>query len=380
MIPAAYTWFAMYHPWFSSKNAASINQRKKYFMSTGIHWGVIGTGSIAHRFARGLAESQTGTLLAVGSRTQETAETFGETWRVPHRHGSYEALLRDKEVQAVYISTPHPWHVKWAIAAAEAGKHILCEKPIALNYAETLAIVEAARRNDVFLMEAFMYRCHPQTTRLVELVRTGVIGQVRVIQATFSFDVGEGYNPQGRLLNNTLGGGGILDVGCYCASIARLLAGAALGQPFANPLTVVGIGSVGETRVDEYAVASLLFPEQIVAELLTGVRVNAGSEVRILGSEGSISLSSPFTPGAGESRGICVKRDGEPEEQISLAEDDLDLYALEAETVAQYIEKRQAPAMSWEDTLGNMRTLDQWRAALGVVYDAEISTRDVFSA
>lgn len=349
-------------------------------MSTGIHWGIMGTGSIAHRFAKGLAASQTGTLLAVGSRTQETADAFGEAWQVPHRHGSYEALLSDPEVQAVYIATPHPWHSKWAIAAAEAGKHILCEKPIALNYAETLAIVEAARRNDVFLMEAFMYRCHPQTTRLVELVRSGAVGQVRVIQATFSFDVGNGYHPRGRLLNKSLGGGGILDVGCYCVSIARLLAGGALGQPFANPLAVVGTGAVGDTHVDEYAVASLLFPKQIVAELLTGVRVNAGSEVRILGSEGSISLSSPFTPGGSESRGICVKRDGEAEELINLCKDELDLYALEAETVAYYLEKRQAPAMSWEDTLGNMRTLDQWRAALGVVYDTELSTGAVFSA
>src|SRR5258708_18726856 len=154
-IPAAYTWFAMYHPWFSSKNAASINQRKKCLMSTGIHWGIIGTGSIAHRFARGLAESQTGTLLAVGSRTQEAADTFGETWNVPHRHGSYEALLRDKEGQAVYISTRHPSHVKWAIAAAEAGKHILCEKPIALNYAETLPISHAPSPPHVFLIDTF---------------------------------------------------------------------------------------------------------------------------------------------------------------------------------------------------------------------------------
>lgn len=332
----------------------------------------MGTGSIAHRFAQGLAASHTGTLLAVGSRTQESADAFGETWHVPHQHGSYEALLRDPEVQAIYISTPHPWHCQWAIAAAEAGKHILCEKPIALNAVETQAMIDAARRNDVFLMEAFMYRCHPQTTKLIELVQTGVIGQVRVIQATFSFDAGDGYHPQGRLLNKALGGGGILDVGCYCVSIARLLAGAALGQPFANPLTVVGAGAVGDTCVDEYAVASLLFPKQIVAQLLTGVRVNAGSEVRLLGSEGSISLSSPFTPGGGASRGICVKRDDEAEELIYRCEGDQDLYALEADTVAHSLDQRQAPAMSWEDSLGNMRTLDQWRAALGVVYEGEI--------
>lgn len=340
-------------------------------MGAGLRWGIIGTGRIAQTFARGVAESQTGTLLAVGSRTQEGANLFGETWNVPRRYGSYEALLADNDVQAVYISTPHPLHAEWAIKAAEAGKHILCEKPIALNHAETMAIIEAARRNDVFLMEAFMYRCHPQIAALVELVRSGVIGQVRVIQATFSFNVGNGYSPEGRLLNNELGGGGILDVGCYCASIARLIAGAAHGRDFADPLQVVGTGFVGATDADEYALASLSFPGDIVAELFAGVRVNGGSEVRVFGSEGSISLPSPFIPQAGEPYGILVKKDGEPEKQFAFPDAPADLYALEADTVARYIEERQAPAMTWEDTLGNMRTLDQWRAALGVVYQAE---------
>jgi predicted dehydrogenase/aryl-alcohol dehydrogenase-like predicted oxidoreductase len=341
-------------------------------MSADLNWGILGTGRIAHRFARGLAESRTGKLLAVGSRTQETARAFGETWQVPHCYGSYEALLADKEVQAVYISTPHPLHAEWAIKAAEAGKHILCEKPIALNHAEAMAIVEAARRHDVFLMEAFMYRCHPQTARLAALLRAGQIGKVRAIQATFSFGVGNDYDPEGRLLNNALGGGGILDVGCYCASIARLIAGAAQGQDFAEPLKVVGTGYVGETRVDEYAMASLAFPGGIIAELFAGVRVNAGSEVRVFGSEGSLSLEIPFTPQAGESHGIVIQRDGEPETRMTFADNTTDLYALEADTVARYIEERQAPVMCWDDTLGNMRLLDQWRAALGVVYAAEL--------
>lgn len=338
-------------------------------MSQALNWGVIGTGRIAHIFARGIAESKTGTLLAVGSRTQDAADKFGETWNVPHRYRSYEDLLADKDVQAVYISTPHPLHAEWAIKAADAGKHILCEKPIALNHAEAMAIVGAAQRNDVFLMEAFMYRCHPQTAKLVELLKSGVIGQVRVIQATYSFN--SKYNPDGRLFNNALGGGAILDVGCYCASVARLVAGAALGQSFADPIQVVGTAHVGQTGVDEYAIASLSFPGDIIAELFTGVRVNAGGEVRIFGSEGSIVVPSPFTPRSGEATSIFVKRDGEQETQEVFVESDAGLYALEADTVATYIDERQAPAMTWDDTLGNMRTLDQWRAAIGVVYEAE---------
>lgn len=335
-------------------------------MNTTLQWGIIGTGFIAHVFAEGIAQSNTGTLVAVGSRTQDAANRFGETWNVPRRYSSYAELLADRDVQAVYISTPHPLHAEWAIKAAQAGKHILCEKPLTLNYAQAEAVVEAARKNDVFLMEAFMYRCHPQTEKLVELIRSGIIGQVRVIQATFSFKSDD--DPDGRLLNNTLGGGGILDVGCYCASIARLIAGAAIGERFSNPVRVVGIGHVGETHVDEYAVASLSFPGDIIAQLFCGVRVNGGSKVHIYGTEGSIFVSSPFTPGAGEALSMRVKKEGGQEKQDIFVENSTGLYALEADTVAKYLPVRQAPAMNWEDTLGNMRTLDQWRAAVGVVY------------
>lgn len=337
-------------------------------MSKKLAWGIIGTGGIASVFARGLAESETGTLVAVGSRTQEAADTFGEKFSVAKRYGSYEALLADDEVQAVYISTPHPSHAEWAIKAAEAGKHILCEKPIGLNHAEAMAMIEAAQRNDVFLMEAFMYRCHPQIEQLKELLREGAIGEVKVIRATFSFDAG--YHPHGRLLNNALGGGGIMDVGCYCVSMARLVAGVANGKDFIDPVEVKAVGQVGDTRVDEYALAVLKFPGGVLAELLTGVRVGAENTVRIYGSEGSIDIHHPWTPPAKTGVGLIVHRHGEPAREIKV-EFDKDLYGNEADTVARYLEARQSPMMSWEDTLGNMSTLDRWRAAIGVVYDVE---------
>ncbi|MHB8599447.1 MAG: Gfo/Idh/MocA family protein [Ktedonobacteraceae bacterium] len=335
-------------------------------MNTTLNWGIIGTGNIAHVFAEGITQSNTGTLVAVGSRTQDAANRFGEAWNVPRRYSSYAELLKDRDVQAVYISTPHPLHAEWAIKAAAAGKHILCEKPLTLNYAQAEAVIEAARKNNVFLMEAFMYRCHPQTEKLVELIRSGIIGQVRVIQATFSFSSDD--DPNGRLLNNALGGGSILDVGGYCASIARLIAGAASGERFSNPVRVVGAGHIGETHVDEYAAASLLLPGDIIAQLFSGVRVNGGSNVHIYGTEGSIFVPSPFTPGTGETLSMRVKKDGGQGAQDIFVENSTGLYALEADTVATYLTERQAPAMNWEDTLGNMRTLDQWREAVGVVY------------
>src|SRR5260221_5017064 len=150
-------------------------------MSRTLQWGILGTGWIAGVFAKRVKQSQTGRLVAVGSRSQAAADTFGEAWRSPHRYSRYEDVLADQSVQAVFLALPHPFHAQWAIKAAEAGKHVLCEKPLALNYAEAMAVVEAALRHEVFLMEAFMYRCHPQTREMLELIRSGVIGQVRMI-------------------------------------------------------------------------------------------------------------------------------------------------------------------------------------------------------
>lgn len=335
-------------------------------------WGIMSTGGIARIFARGVKESKTGVLMAVGSRTQEAADAFGDAWDVPHRHGSYDALLADADVQAVYICLPHPMHAEWAIKAAEAGKHILCEKPIALNHADAMAIVEAAERNDVFLMEAFMYRCHPQTAKLVELLQSGVIGDVRVIQASFSFDAG--YRPEGRLLANALGGGGILDVGCYTASMVRLVAGVATGKPFAEPTELKGLAHLGATGVDEYAAAVLKFPGEIVAQLLTGVRADGeeNNSVHIIGSKGTITVPTPWTPGRSGNTIIVQKLSGKERDEI-LIEDKGNLYGIEADTVAAGIEARQAawPAMTWADTLGNMALLDRWRASIGLVYESE---------
>ncbi|HEU5229968.1 MAG TPA: Gfo/Idh/MocA family oxidoreductase [Ktedonobacteraceae bacterium] len=340
-------------------------------MVDSLNWGIIGTGGIARIFAQGLAKSRTGTLLAVGSRTKSMAYLFGEEYHVPRRYGSYEALLDDKDVQAVYISTPHPMHAQWAIKAAKAGKHILCEKPLALNYPEALSMVEAARRHDVFLMEAFMYRCIPQTAKLVELVQTGAIGKVHVIQANFSFHAP--FQPESRVWSNALGGGGILDVGCYCTSMARLIAGVATGIDFAEPTSVTGAAHIGVmTGVDEYAIASLTFPGDIIAQLFAGVQMVGNNTVQIFGSEGSILVPMPWLPRSQDGASVMLmKREDEEKAREIVVKGNEDLYAIEADTVAQYLDARQAPMMRWDDSLGNMKTLDQWRAAVGMIYDTE---------
>src|SRR5438876_6893336 len=215
-----------------------------------LNWGILATGAIAEKFAKGVIGSSTGKLVAVGSRTKEKADAFAAKFQIPRAHGSYEELLADNEVHAIYIATPHPSHALWAIRAAEAKKHVLVEKPIGMNHAEAMAIVEAAIANDVFLMEGFMYRCHPQIARVMELIKNGAIGDVRVIHASFSFHWPKPWNDQSRITNNALGGGGILDVGCYPVSIARLIAGAATGKDFADPVEVKAVGHLGKSGVD----------------------------------------------------------------------------------------------------------------------------------
>ncbi len=338
-----------------------------------LSWGIIGAGRIAGVFAEGVAGSDFGTLAAVADIAAERAADFAGRFSIPAHYSDGHKLLEDARVEAVYIATPHPFHAEWAIKAAEAGKHVLVEKPMGLNHPEAMAVVEAARANDIFLLEGYMYRCHPQTQRLVELIRDGAIGQVRMIQADFSFDFP--FDPSHRLLSQELGGGGILDVGGYPVSLARLVAGVAVGKDFDEPSEVKGVAHIGAvSRVDEYTTASLKFQSGIIAQVGTGVQVNMENVARIYGSKGWILVPSPWIPTQeGGISTILLHREGEsgPEEIHIRA--DAGPWLLEAETATAHIADRQAPppAMTWDDSLGNMRSLDMWRESIGLVYDSE---------
>lgn len=338
-----------------------------------LNWGVLSTGRIAGIFAAALATSRTGRLVAVGSRTREAAEKFAAEHGGIRAHASYEALLADPGVQVVYIGTPHDSHAELCVLAARAGKHILCEKPLALSRVQAACAVEAARQRKVFLMEAFMYRCHPQTAKLAELVRTGAIGELRLISAGFCFN--RPVEPAHRLLNRALGGGGILDIGCYPVSIARLVAGAAEGKRFAEPVELHGTGRLHPvTHVDILAAATLKFAGGAAAQLVCSPTTAKEIAVRLYGTEGIIQLPVPFHPGnpaEGPAR-IIIQRPGAPQEEITCGPA-ADLYVIEADVVGDAIARGdlESAAMSCDDSLGNMAVLDQWRAAVGVHYDNE---------
>jgi len=225
----------------------------------------------------------------------------------------------------------------------------------------------------VFLLEAFMYRCHPQTLKLVELLRVKTIGEVRLIQASFGFH--REFDPNQRLFSNELGGGGILDVGCYPVSMSRLIAGVATGEPFAEPTEVNGCGHLATTGVDLWAVASMKFPGEILAALATSIQVQQDNVLRIFGSEGNIFVSQPWGPAReGGKATILLERKGKSPQEIVI-DSPRPIYAIEADHVAAHIENRQSPAMNWDDSLGNMKALDRWRAAIGVVYNSEKSRK-----
>ncbi len=342
-----------------------------------LSWGILGAGKIAAAFARGLSTSRTGKLVAVGSRTQANAEKFGAEFDVPRRHGSYEALIADPEVEAVYVATPHPMHAEWAIRACEAGKHVLCEKPMAPNHAGAMAMFAAAERASVLLMEAFMYRCHPQTAKIVETIRSGAIGEVRMIQGSFGYGSGGAVDPASRAYRKDLAGGGILDVGCYPVSMARLVAGAALGKDFADPIEVRGVARLGETGVDEWAAAVMKFPGDIVAQVATGIRQGLDNCVRIFGTLGTITVPNPWVCNrtAADNPEFTVKVNKEKDARTVSCPAPATSFSLEADVFAATVSagrrEAAAPAMSRADTLGNLKALDAWRESIGLAYEFE---------
>lgn len=328
-------------------------------MADSLRWGILGTGKIAEKFASELPRSRTGRLVAVGSRTTEAARAFAGRHPGTRPHGSCAELLADPEVDAVYIASPNPFHAAQAIAAARAGKQILCEKPFAMSAREAESVFAEAERAGVFAMEAFMYACHPQTERALDWIRSGAIGRVRLIEAAFCFAAT--YDPASRLFAPALGGGAILDVGCYTLSVARRVAGAASGARFENPSSLSGAIAPAPTGADAVAAATLAFPSGILAQLTCAVALAGGQGLVVHGETGRLRLPRFWNP-----PGPIELRDASGE-RVEPAEGSPFKYALEADAVADALPGRESPLLPWADTLGNMAALDAWRAAAASV-------------
>ncbi len=334
-------------------------------------WAVLGPGNIARRFASQLPSSQAGVLVAVGSSDPERAAAFARDHGAETAHaGTYDEILADPAVHGVYVSTVHTTHARLALAAIAAGKHVLCEKPMAPNSGSVMAMVDAARTSGVSLVEAYMYRFHPQTQKLLELVADQAIGTVTHVDASFAFAVGQ---PRGRLFDVDTAGGGILDVGGYPVSLARAVAGAATNQAFAEPTELSATGTLGDSGVDEWSVAQLVFPGGMTASVRTGVRLQEANTATVYGSRGTIHLRDPWTLGTGSELVLTVVG-AEPE---TFGFGDAKPYALEADALAASVGTGEAPAMSLADSLGNAVVLDRWRAAIGLRFPFEADDADI---
>jgi len=281
---------------------------------------LLAAGAIAGEFAEGIQHSEFGEVRAVAARDLARAESFAAAHGIPVAYGSYEELLADPAVDIVYISTPHSAHAEWAIKAANAGKHVLVEKPITVSHAQAEAVFEAARQNDVFVMEAYMYRIHPEILRMEELIREGAIGAIRALDVCFNFDAPPAAAP--RLYDHAIAGGAILDVGGYTVSTARVVVEAATGLSVAEPIQVKAVGHIGAaSRVDEYSTAVMLFPGEIVASLSCGIGLRKDEAIRVYGTAGQITIPEPpwlhSMRAAGDAT-LLVKRYGEAVQTITV--------------------------------------------------------------
>ncbi|AYG64669.1 MULTISPECIES: aldo/keto reductase [unclassified Rhizobium] len=344
---------------------------------TSIRWGIIGPGRIAQTFADGIAHSRSGKLVAIASRNPDKPG-LGDGFPGARIVSGYETLLADKDIDAVYIATPHTGHAEWAIKAIRAGKHVLVEKPIALSAFDAGAIYYEARKAGVFAGEAFMYRVHPQTAKLIELIKSGAIGDLRIIRTSFGFNMGK-VNPEHRLFANETAGGGILDVGGYPVSMARLIAGAVDGKPFLDPDKVSGVGHLGQTGVDEWASAILKFPNDIIAEVSCSIMANQDNTLRIIGSEGRIEVAD-FWFASGHKGGVGkIELIKGGETQTIEVKEERWLYSFEVDAAGDAIRAGNKefayPGISWADSIGNLRVLDQWRASIGLEYEVEKASR-----
>src|SRR4029077_19163894 len=222
-------------------------------------------------------------LIGVASRDQARADEYAKTWKIPRAYGSYDALLADPEIEAVYISLPNSMHCEWAIKALEAGKHVLCEKPLSRHASEVEAAFDAADRTGRLLSEAFMYRHNPQTKRAKQLVEEGAIGELRLIRAAFSYPL---YDEHNIRLSTALDGGALMDVGCYAVSGSRLFGG--------EPTKVYGEAWFGPAGTDWIFTGVLRFPANVIALLDSGTAMPDRDELEAIGSEGSLFLDDPW--------------------------------------------------------------------------------------
>ena len=310
-------------------------------MAHAVRWAIMSTANINRKVIPGAHASPKVELVAVASRDQARADEYAKTWQIQRAYGSYDALLADSDVEAVYISLPNSMHCEWAIKALEAGKHVLCEKPLSRHVNQVEAAFDAAHRTGRLLSEAFMYRHNPQTKRAKQLVDEGAIGELRLIRSAFSYGL---YDTDNIRLSTALDGGALMDIGCYAVSGSRLFGG--------EPEKVYGEAWFGPSGTDWVFAGTLRFPRNVVALFDCGTAMTERDELEAIGSQGSLFLDDPWhcrVPG------IELRREGRVER---IEVDIVDSYRLELENLSDAIRGEGEPLLGRDDAVGQARVLE----------------------
>ena len=311
-------------------------------MTKVLNWGLLSTARINRSLIPPLRASKRNQLLAVGSRSPESANQYTQEWNIPRAHGSYEALLADPEIDVIYNPLPNHLHAEWTIKAVEAGKHVLCEKPLALTVDEVEAMKEAAQKHGRVVAEAFMYRHHPQTHKVQELTRSGSIGTLQLIRGSFTYVLTREADVR---LDPAMGGGCIWDVGCYPISYARTVVGE-------NPLEVFGWQVTGPTGIDETFVGQMRFANDIYAQFDSSFATPFQTFMEIVGGEGTINIPKPFKPEINEKIYLTC---GDETEIIEVPGQEL--YIGEVEDMADAILLGRESRISLDDSRANVAVI-----------------------
>jgi predicted dehydrogenase len=308
-----------------------------------VTWGILSTADINGKLLAGAAASAEVEVVAVGSRDLDRARAFADRHGIERAYGSYDELLADPEVEAVYNPLPNTMHVDWSIKALEAGKHVLCEKPMDRDPGAVERAFDVAERLGLHLSEAFMWRHNPQTHKVVELLAEGAVGELRLVRSSFSYAK---FDVEDIRLRPEMQGGGLMDVGCYCVSGSRTLAGA-------EPLAVSGHAYIGPTGTDWAFVGVLRFPGDVLASFDCGTSMTGRDELEAIGTEGALFLDDPWhcrTPV------IELRRDGTVAERIDVPF--ADSYRLELEDLCRAIREGGRPLLGREDAVAQARAID----------------------
>ena len=325
-----------------------------------VRWGVLSTARINRLVLAGARSATSAEVVAVASRDTARAEAYAREHGVERAHGSYEALLADPEVDAVYIPLPNALHVEWTLRALEAGKHVLCEKPLSRRAREVEEAFDLAEREGLVLSEGFMFRHHAQTRTIGRLVAEGAIGRLRVIRAQFSFELAAVHGSDDARFRPELDGGSLMDVGCYCVNAIRLLGG--------EPERVHAEQVVGPSGVDVCFTAALGLPGDVLAHFDCGFVLPFRDELELVGEEASLFVDDPWHI---HSPGIELRRDGETE---AIAVAPADSYALELQNVSDAILGRAELLLGREDAVGQAAAIEALYHAAETRLPVEVSS------